>query len=65
MNGSTIYHYVKPHHGVLALIYASAKTREKAGAILEDCFAAGEVSEYEFLAIIKHQDRYCVLVRAE
>jgi len=64
MNGSTIYHYVKPHHGVLALIYASAKTREKAEALLEDCFATGEVSEYEFLAIVKRHNRYCVLVRA-
>lgn len=65
MNGSLVYHFAEPHHGVLCLVYASTKTREKAETILEDCFAQGEVSDYEFIAIVKRSERYCILVRAD
>ena len=65
MNGTLHYHFVEPHHGVMTLIYASAKTRDRAEAILEDCFATGEVSDHEFIAIEFIAGRYCVLVRAQ
>ncbi len=60
MNGTTIY-----HKGALRLIYASAKTRDRAYAILEDCWAQGEIGENEWCEIIRHGGRFCVLVSAE
>lgn len=45
-------------------VYASAKTLERAGAILEEMFAAGEISECERPRIVKRGNRYCIMLAA-
>lgn len=60
MNGSTLI-----HHGKLCFVYASAKTRDRVYAILEDCWASGEIGENEFCEIVRHKGRFCLILAAE